>query len=183
MWSSTIISGFHLTSLPPCWCTEQKRKTSFGNLTLLLCKTLAIIWDCFVHQHGHLITWLKTTYYFLPLGYVFIVSSISILKPPRYIIIYAYCAYLCMSFYNNNYHVYIHQNAICMICRLGVIHHCFVKSYVSHGRWLLVKMFFNKNWYWIQQGQNRSGIALILEILMVNVYSVQIFTQHKLLKG
>ena len=37
-------------------------KKSFGNLTLLLCKIRAIICYCFVHQHGRLITWLKTIY-------------------------------------------------------------------------------------------------------------------------
>ena len=37
-------------------------KKSFGNLTLLLCKIRAIICYCFVHQHGRLITWLKTLY-------------------------------------------------------------------------------------------------------------------------
>ena len=35
-------------------------KKSFGNLNLLLCKIRAIICYCFVHQHGRLITWLKT---------------------------------------------------------------------------------------------------------------------------
>ena len=54
--------GIHLSSSPPCWCTERKRKKSFGNLTLLLCKTWAIICYCFVHQHGRLITWLNTIY-------------------------------------------------------------------------------------------------------------------------
>ena len=44
-WMSTVatINGFHRTSSPPFWCTEQKRKKSFCNLTLLLCKT----WDKF----------------------------------------------------------------------------------------------------------------------------------------
>ena len=37
--SSKCIDGFHLTSQQPCWCTEQWRKKSFGNLTLFLCKT------------------------------------------------------------------------------------------------------------------------------------------------
>ena len=32
----------------------------FGNLILLLCKTWATFCHCFVHQHGHLITWVKT---------------------------------------------------------------------------------------------------------------------------
>ena len=45
-----------------CWCTDEMRKKSFGNLTLLLCKTWAIICYCFVHQHDYLITWLKTIY-------------------------------------------------------------------------------------------------------------------------
>ena len=35
------IGGFHMMSSPPCWYTEQKRKRSFRNLTLLLCKTWA----------------------------------------------------------------------------------------------------------------------------------------------
>ena len=57
------IGGFHLTSSLPCWCTEKKRKKYFGNSTLLLCKTWAIIrYCCFVHQHGILITWFKTIY-------------------------------------------------------------------------------------------------------------------------
>ena len=47
-----------------CWCTEQKRKRSFGYLTLLLCKTWDIICYCFVQQHGSLITWLKIIYIF-----------------------------------------------------------------------------------------------------------------------
>ena len=47
------MGGFDLTSSPPCWCTEQKRTKSFGSLTLLLCKTLAI---SFVHQHDRLVT-------------------------------------------------------------------------------------------------------------------------------
>ena len=33
---------------------------SFGNLTLLLCKTCGVIFYCFVHQHGRLITWMQT---------------------------------------------------------------------------------------------------------------------------
>ena len=33
---------------------------SFRNLILLLCKTWATISHCFVHQHGRLITWVKT---------------------------------------------------------------------------------------------------------------------------
>ena len=32
-------------------------------MTLLLCKTWAFISYCFVHQHGRLITWLKTIYW------------------------------------------------------------------------------------------------------------------------
>ena len=32
------ILGFHATSRP-CWCIEQWRKNSLGNLILLLCKT------------------------------------------------------------------------------------------------------------------------------------------------
>ena len=35
------IVGFHLTSSLPCWCTEQERKKSSGNLTQLLCQTWA----------------------------------------------------------------------------------------------------------------------------------------------
>ena len=37
-------------------------KGSFGNLTLLLCKTYAIFCYCFVNQHGRLITCVKTLY-------------------------------------------------------------------------------------------------------------------------
>ena len=51
------IGGFHLTSRRPCWCTEQRCKMSFGNLTLLLYKTCGVIFYCFLHQHGRLITW------------------------------------------------------------------------------------------------------------------------------
>ena len=37
-------------------------KKSFGNLALWYCKTWGIICCCFVHQHGRLVTWLKTIY-------------------------------------------------------------------------------------------------------------------------
>ena len=37
-----------------------KEKKVFGNLTLFLYKTWAIICYCFLHQHGRLIMWLKT---------------------------------------------------------------------------------------------------------------------------
>ena len=47
-------------SSPPCWCTEQNRKKSFGNLTLLIGKTWAPF--AIVHNHGRLITQLKTVY-------------------------------------------------------------------------------------------------------------------------
>ena len=59
-----FIDGFHLTSRWPCWCTEQCSKMSFGNLTLLLCKTCGTIFYCFVHQHGRLITWMQTKNYY-----------------------------------------------------------------------------------------------------------------------
>ena len=49
------IGVFHLTSSPPCWCTEQIKET-------LSRKTWTIIGYCFVHQHGRLIMWLKTIY-------------------------------------------------------------------------------------------------------------------------
>ena len=49
-----------MTSRRPCWCTEQCSKMSFGNLILLLWKTCGAIFCCFVHQHGGLITWMKT---------------------------------------------------------------------------------------------------------------------------
>ena len=35
-------------------------ENSFGNLIILLCKTWETFCHCFVHQHGRLITWLKT---------------------------------------------------------------------------------------------------------------------------
>ena len=54
------ILGFHMTSRRPCWCTEQYWKKSFGNFILLLCKRWATFCHCFVHQHGRLITWVKT---------------------------------------------------------------------------------------------------------------------------
>lgn len=41
---------------------QNKSGKSLENLTLLLCKTWAIICYCFVYQHGHLISWLKTIY-------------------------------------------------------------------------------------------------------------------------
>ena len=51
---SVDIGGFHLTSSPPCWCTEQSRKNSFGNLTyyyakhepsfaIVLCTKMAVL--------------------------------------------------------------------------------------------------------------------------------------------
>ena len=55
-----LILGFHVTSLRPYWCTEQQRKKSFGTLIISLCKTWATFCRCFVHQHGRLITWVKT---------------------------------------------------------------------------------------------------------------------------
>ena len=33
---------------------------SFGNLTQLLCKTCGVIFYCFVHEDGRLITWMQT---------------------------------------------------------------------------------------------------------------------------
>ena len=39
---------------------NNSEKKSFGNLILLLCKTWATFCHCFVHQHGRLITWVKT---------------------------------------------------------------------------------------------------------------------------
>ena len=30
------IGGFHLTSRRPCWCTKQRCKMSFGNLTIIM---------------------------------------------------------------------------------------------------------------------------------------------------
>ena len=54
------IDGFYLSSQQPFWCTEQLRKKFLGNVTLLLCKRWAIICYCFEHQHGRLVTWLKT---------------------------------------------------------------------------------------------------------------------------
>ena len=53
------IDGLHVTSRWPRWCTEQCSKMSIGNLTLFLCKTCGVIFYCFVHQHGRLITWLQ----------------------------------------------------------------------------------------------------------------------------
>ena len=47
------IDGLHLNSRRLCWSTEQCSKMSFGNLTLLLCKTYEAIFYCFVHQHGY----------------------------------------------------------------------------------------------------------------------------------
>ena len=41
------IDGLHLTSRRPCLCTEQCSKMSFGNLTLLLCKTCEAIFLLF----------------------------------------------------------------------------------------------------------------------------------------
>ena len=32
------IGGFHLTSRRPCWCTKQRCKMSFGNLTIIMQK-------------------------------------------------------------------------------------------------------------------------------------------------
>ena len=58
-----VISGLQLTSSPLCWCTEQKREHSFGNVILVFCKTWVISCYRFVHQHGRLITWLKTIYW------------------------------------------------------------------------------------------------------------------------
>ena len=56
-----LIDGWHLTSLRPCWYTEQCSKMSFGNLTLfILCKTCGAIFCGFVHQHSRLITWMQT---------------------------------------------------------------------------------------------------------------------------
>ena len=39
---------------------NNSEKKSFGSLILLLCKTWATFCNCFVHQHGRLITWVKT---------------------------------------------------------------------------------------------------------------------------
>ena len=49
------MGGLHLTSSLLWRWTKQKRKKCFGNLSLLLCKTQAIIFYCFVLQHGRLI--------------------------------------------------------------------------------------------------------------------------------
>ena len=68
------IGGFLLTSWPLCWCTEQMRKKSFGNFTISLCKTWAIICYCFVHQLGRLIMWLKTIIFnYLCVGFIWII--------------------------------------------------------------------------------------------------------------
>ena len=57
-----------MTSRRPFWCTEQKRKKSFGNLILLLCKTWTTFCHCFVlyTNGGRLITWVKTKNTFQP---------------------------------------------------------------------------------------------------------------------
>ena len=68
LWNTLIIPksydqstlGFHVTLRWPCWLTEQQRKNSFGNLTLLLSKTWATFCHFFVNEHGRLITWVKT---------------------------------------------------------------------------------------------------------------------------
>ena len=61
---ATLVGGesSHHGAIPAgsCWCTEQCSKTSFGNLTPFLCKTCWVIFYCFVHQHGSLITWMQT---------------------------------------------------------------------------------------------------------------------------
>ena len=54
------ILSFHVTSRRLCWCIEQEREKSFGNLILLLCKTWTTFCHCFVHQRGLLITWVNT---------------------------------------------------------------------------------------------------------------------------
>ena len=41
------ILRFHVTSRRPCWCTEQYRKKSFGNLILLLSENLSDILPLF----------------------------------------------------------------------------------------------------------------------------------------
>ena len=61
-WFVTLTKGgFHLTPSLPCWYTEQKRIKCFRNLTLNInTQNMSQICLCFVHQHGRLITWLKT---------------------------------------------------------------------------------------------------------------------------
>ena len=63
-WFVTMtIGGFHLTSSPPCWFTEQTRKKSFRNLTLnIIMQNIRENCHFVAHQHGCLITWLKTIY-------------------------------------------------------------------------------------------------------------------------
>ena len=56
---SYAIDGLHLPSRRLSWWKEQWRK-SLGNLTLLLGKTCVTFCDCFDHQHGRLITSLKS---------------------------------------------------------------------------------------------------------------------------
>ena len=51
------IDGFQLTSSPPCWCTEQKRKKSFGIMQNMSHKMLlfcAPTWPSYHETENHL---------------------------------------------------------------------------------------------------------------------------------
>ena len=57
---SSILSVFTRRHGGHVGVQENSEKNSFGNMMLLLCKTLATFCQCLKHQHGRLITWVKT---------------------------------------------------------------------------------------------------------------------------
>ena len=57
---SELIAGFHVTSWRPCWCSRIIACLSPGTQLYFYANSAKKKLYCIEHQHGRLVTWLKT---------------------------------------------------------------------------------------------------------------------------